>query len=345
MKPPGGPHHPAVDAVIAEVGVERTAEGLLEVVWAVAGACERVDVAWGRSADGGDHEHVLTVPAASGRTTLDPAALGGQRMYVSVAPAGAPGGLVAAERRVDLRGPVNFRDLGGYRTATGARVRWGRVFRSDAILLSDDDLARFSDLGIRTVYDLRSEVERSVHPNRFPDGQAPRVELLPLVSEDPALNPMEGIDPSDGERFLEQLYLHILERSAPNFGRVLSGLAEELDLPAVFHCAAGKDRTGMVAAVLLCVLGVPLVDVLDDYELTARYRTTEHVNANMNRLGRDQSLAPEVVAGMLRSPRWAMESALATIAGRYGGFDEYLSGPAGASPTVGEQLRRVLLTD
>jgi protein-tyrosine phosphatase len=136
----------------------------------------------------------------------------------------------------------------------------------------------------------------------------------------------------------------MLERSADSFGRILTGLADGARLPAVFHCAAGKDRTGMVAALLLSVLGVDEQDILDDYELTSRYRTPERVNVVMARLRNERGVAPEVAAGILRTPRWAMESVLAEIRRRYGGVEPYLVGPAGIDPSVPERLRQSLLT-
>ena len=350
MNPPAG--------VVENVEVVRLPDGRLHVTWKQAGECDQVDLAWGRSAEGLDHVPVLTVPAAGGEAvigTAGPANTG--RIYVSIAPArppagaterateGAigPGATIAGERRIGLNGPVNFRDLGGYRGRDGRTVRWGRVFRSDALLLDDADLEEFAGLGIRTVYDLRSDTERTNVPNRLPERDAPAVVVLPLVGEDPEDNPVGQMDFADGESFLEHLYLHILERSAPNFGRILSGLASEEELPAVFHCVAGKDRTGLVAAVLLSVLGVPVDAILDDYELTGRYRTTEHVQASVQRLGESTTLAPEVVAGILKAPRWAMQSVLSRIQARHGDFDRYLTGPAGADPEVPGRLRRLLL--
>ena len=246
-------------------------------------------------------------------------------------------------RHIPFEGPVNFRDIGGY-VGTLGTVVWGRVYRSDTLALTDADLEPFAALGIRTVFDMRGEIERKYTPNRFPSADPPAVLHMPLVSEDPADNPLAGISSPDGEDFLEHLYLHILERSARNFGRLLSGLATEEELPAVFHCSAGKDRTGLVSGVLLSILGIPLETILDDYEMTGLYRTTEHVQATMDRLGEAQNLPPEVVAGMLRTPRWAMRSALTQVAERYDGFESYLTGPAGAAPDVPDRLRRTLLT-
>ena len=344
-------------SVVEDVEVTRLRDGRLSVSWRVSGHCREVDLAWGRSADGLDHVHVTTVPADAGEAVIDvgdgsPELPPGGRTYVSVAPSGGhgsgagsagPGATIAGERRIGLNGPVNFRDLGGYRGRDGRTVRWGRVFRSDALLLDDRDIEEFAGLGIRTVYDLRSEMERTAVPNRLPQDAAPEVMVLPLVSEEPGSNPVNRLDFTDGESFLEQLYLHILERSAANFGRILTGLSREAELPAVFHCAAGKDRTGMVAAVLLSVLGVSMEDILDDYELTGRYRTTEHVEASVRRMEQSANLAPEVAAGILRAPRWAMQSTLTQVAQRYGDFDGYLTGPAGAAADVPDRLRELLL--
>jgi protein-tyrosine phosphatase len=340
-------------SLVENVEVERNDDGRLRVSWKMAGDCQNVDLAWGRSADGLDHERVMTVPAARGEAWLDVVPGGSGRVYVSVAPAvngnsagagAGPGATVGAERRIGLRGPVNFRDLGGYRSADGRKVRWGKVFRSDALVLHDDDLAAFAGLGIRTVYDLRSEGERDSVPSRFPDHAQPAVVVRPLVSSDGETTVIDELAYTDGESFLEQLYQHTLVRAAVNIGDVLTGLSEPTNLPAVFHCAAGKDRTGMVAAVLLSVLDVRLDDILDDYELTSRYRTTEHVNASMQRLSETGKVAPEIAAGILRSPRWAMQSAITKVTERYGGMNGYLTGPAGVAGDVPQRLRDLLLT-
>lgn len=343
---------PAI-TVIEDVEMTRGADGAVSVTWKVTGDCDTVDLAWGRSADGLDHVHVTTMAAAGRAAVIDAAVVGAGRVYVSVAPAGRPGGTagtvgpgatIAGERRIGLHGPVNFRDLGGYRTSGGRAVRWGRLFRSDALRLDEHDLAEFADLGIRTVYDLRSEAERRTVPNRLPSAHAPVEVALPLVTVTDGASPLERLSYADGETFLEQLYLHILESSAANFGRIVTGLAVADELPAVFHCAAGKDRTGLVAAVVLSVLGVAAGDVLDDYELTGRYRTNEHVSASMARLESTAKVTPEMAAGILRAPRWALQSVLDQVGERYGSFDGYLTGPAGAARDIPGRLRDRLLT-
>jgi protein-tyrosine phosphatase len=311
------------------------------VAWSVAGECDRVDIAVATRPDAVDHRHARTVEADMGRVFLDDMPPG--RAYVSVAPSGGGSALIAGERNVGLLGATNFRDLGGYVGAGGARTRWGRVFRADALVLEEPDFEAFRLLGVRSIVDLRSDAEREVTPNRLPDGEH-ILEAIPLMSSTTV--PLPTIDEmlADGETFLADIYVRLLEHAALIFGRILSSLADEARLPAVFHCAAGKDRTGMVAALLLSVLGVSEEDILDDYELTSQYRDASRTEAFIERLRDERGVTPEVAAAILRTPRWAMEGALAELNRRYGGIEGYLTGPAGVDPSVPETLRGLLLS-
>jgi protein-tyrosine phosphatase len=100
----------------------------------------------------------------------------------------------------------------------------------------------------------------------------------------------------------------------------------------------------MVAALLLSVLGVSDADILDDYELTSRYRSPDRTEAFITRLRDERGVTPEVAAAILRTPRWAMEGALAQLNRRYGGIEGYLVGPAGVDPSVPALLRSLLLS-
>ena len=330
-----------MSGVVTGVSFERDADGRGLVDWSIAGGCDRVDIAVAARPDALNHQQACTVDAALGRMVLDDIPPG--RAYVSVAPSEGGSAVIAGERRVGLLGATNFRDLGGYVGAGGARTRWGRVFRADALVLEPPDFEAFNLLGVRTIYDLRSDDERQVTPNCLPDGDH-IVELIPVMSSTTV--PLPTIDDmlADGETFLAGIYVRLLEHAALIFGRILSSLAAEARLPAVFHCAAGKDRTGMVAALLLSVLGVSEGDILDDYELTSRYRSPDRTEAFIARLRDERGVTPEVAAAILRTPRWAMEGALAELNRRYGGIEGYLVGPAGVDPSVPAVLRSLLLS-
>jgi protein-tyrosine phosphatase len=171
-----------------------------------------------------------------------------------------PGG----RRWVALDGAFNFRDLGGYATRQGARVRWGSLYRSDALHhLSAGDVEVLVGLGVDRVIDLRAPDEiATVGRGVLSDGpfdylNAP---VIPSISGE-AL----GAPPADdlGER-----YLWYLDVGRQAFVDAITALAEPGRGAVVFHCAAGKDRTGVLAALVLSMLDVGCDDIVDDYALT-----------------------------------------------------------------------------
>ncbi|MET0460084.1 MAG: tyrosine-protein phosphatase [Ilumatobacteraceae bacterium] len=331
-------------SVVTDVSVERSDDGRLVIGWALTGPDVGVDVAMGSRPDLIDHGHAVTV--AAGERSVHVAHPPGARAYVSVSPSDGGSGLVGAERRVVLEGAVNFRDLGGYVTADGRRTRWGSVFRSDAFhALTDEDRRRFGELGLRVLYDLRSDSERASHPNLVPEDDALRsVELFLSSGEDAtgALPPLDQL--LEGSGFLLRLYRGMVSNGAPVFGTLLSGLAEPDALPAVFHCLWGKDRTGVAAALLLSALGVPQAAVVADYELTEQFRSREDVSTALARL-EAAGVPPEAALGVASTPGWVIDLVLTEIGDQYGGIDGYLLGPAGMTPRSLDDLRRLLLTD
>ena len=146
----------------------------------------------------------------------------------------------------------------------------------------------------------------------------------------------------DAEGVLRDMYVGMLDHAAPAFGRLLARLGDESSLPAVLHCAGGKDRTGLSAALLLDVVGVDRATVLDDYELTGRFRTADHEPLLM-RLLTSAGLPDEVARAFLGSPRWAMSEALEHLDEVLGGSEAYLLGPAGMAPAHLASLRELLV--
>ena len=328
-----------MSSAVTRVEVHTQPDGTLVVRWEIEGPPVDVDVATGESPDHLDHRHETRVEA--GRTSVQLAGRRPGRTFVSVAPHGGGPAAVAADRRIAFEGITNFRDLGGYRTRTGSAVRWGLVFRADALHgLSPADLAVYDRLGLRTVYDLRGDVEREERPNPVPSRV---LTVLGRPADAPAPErSVTGQSVADGETVLRDLYVGLIDHAAIQIGELFGGLAGEGGLPAVFHCHAGKDRTGIVAALLLEALGVERETVLDDYELTARYRLRIHQEGTYQRLV-DLGMSAEAAAGVLTAPRWAMQEALHHLDDRYGGVDRYLTGPAGMTVTALTQLRRVLV--
>ena len=177
-----------------------------------------------------------------------------------------------ADQLIELDGPANFRDVGGYPTASGGRVRTGRVFRSDSLsYMSDDDVRHVTEvLGLRTVIDLRAghEVEQFTHGPL--EALPVNVWHVPIVDE--TRQEQEGQDAGKwaaGEVIpMDELYLLMLNRYGHRFSAVLELIADVDNQPVVFHCAAGKDRTGLVAMLILGLLGVDADVIAADYALT-----------------------------------------------------------------------------
>jgi protein-tyrosine phosphatase len=132
------------------------------------------------------------------------------------------------------------------------------------------------------------------------------------------------------------------DAAAPTFGRLLTLLAEPDGTPALFHCTAGKDRTGVGAASLLSVLGVGDAAILDDYELSAVHYTEREI-ARLQRKLEDAGIDVERYRAVFGAPRHAMATLLATLGERYGSVEGYLQQEAGVAPEVFSELRSRLV--
>jgi protein-tyrosine phosphatase len=168
------------------------------------------------------------------------------------------------ERRLDWDGCVNIRDLGGHPTANGDATAFGAIVRADSIRrLSDAGWQALVDYGVRTVVDLRFPSELAADPPRDVPVDVVHVPLL----EDADAEAMAAIDawPTTAGAYLE-----MLERFRPNFARAVAAIASAPEGAVLVHCQGGKDRTGLVVALLLTLAGVPPEEIAEDYGLSAR---------------------------------------------------------------------------
>jgi protein-tyrosine phosphatase len=165
-------------------------------------------------------------------------------------------------RRVPLEGAVNFRDCGGYATPGGA-VAWGRLFRSDSLsYLSENDHETIRSIGLNTVFDLRTAEELEL--GRFPvESISVDFHHLPLIKR---LSDPEDFKVTNS--LIRDSYVIMLDKAAQHFVTAFEVLSNEASWPVVVHCAAGKDRTGVIVALLLGAVGVADEDIVEDYTLT-----------------------------------------------------------------------------
>ena len=177
-------------------------------------------------------------------------------------------GLVGDPKRlIGLEAVHNFRDLGGYPTVTGQVTKWRTLFRADGLYrLTLQDAQTVIDLGVKTVIDLRTQKEVQTR-GTFPVKQFPvNFHHLPII--DATWNDGDTPEIEDVVEFLVWAYREMLDRASDKFADAIKLIAAQDVLPAVFHCAAGKDRTGVLAAFILSILGVPDEIISADYGKT-----------------------------------------------------------------------------
>jgi protein-tyrosine phosphatase len=234
-------------------------------------------------------------------------------------------------RHVVLDGAQNFRDLGGYATEDGHTVRWGLFYRSDNLAhLTDADLAKLHEMGIKLVCDFRSDEEKAEEPDRLPTEDPPAVAALPIFDE--SFSPKtfrEKLTSGDlGDLDLRQALTDanrlFATRFAGQYATMLARITRPENLPAVMHCTAGKDRAGFGAAVTLRTLGVPEETVYEDFLLTNHYTARKIERTLLTiRLVSLFRVDPERVRPVLGVERGYLEAAFDEITKRYGSFDAY----------------------
>ncbi|MFF5974490.1 tyrosine-protein phosphatase [Streptomyces sp. NPDC012769] len=233
----------------------------------------------------------------------------------------------------------NFRDLGGYRTADGGSVRWATLYRSDSLakLAGPDaraDLERFRELDVTTVIDLRYPWEiaaKGRHPETEPQTwHNLSIEHRPYDQAE--------IDPDvDPWRYLADRFAEVALDGAAELREALEIIAAA-EGPLVFHCASGKDRTGLLAALVLGLLDVPDEEILDDFALTEL--ATERLVADWKAAHPGRVLR---WPGYGRAPATVMRLVLADLRAEYGSVRGYATGHVGLDPTAIEALRARLV--
>lgn len=242
------------------------------------------------------------------------------------------------QRRIEMEGLSNFRDLGGYRTGDGRALKWRTLFRSDTLAsLTDRDIDTVVKLGVTTACDLRYGEERELEPSRLLDHE--RIEVLTL-----------GLPTRPGASFLDS-FTAAVDKPAAARAYLLENYAQYPFLYAqayrtmigrliaghriVVHCTAGKDRAGTAVAVLLSALGVPRDTVFEDYLLTNRY---------WDRAGREPiDMDPATVAAIFSAREEYLNAAFDAVEGEFGSMERYLTDHLGLDRGTRDALHEVCL--
>lgn len=254
---------------------------------------------------------------------------------------------IISERRLPLEGAVNFRDLGGYATTTGQRVKWGKVFRSDHLSnLTAHDINFLQQMKLHCVCDFRTSTEAQLRPDRFPGNGTGEYLHLPMdnLKSDPTdlFKKLERGDTSWlTKEFLIEGYILNIEEFAPVWGEVFKRLADPGYLPLVFHCTGGKDRAGTCAALILLALGVSEKTVIYDHGLSNIYirDVVNGIYSKFEAAGIDR----DKISPYFSAPRYCMEAVLAHLREKYGSAVAYLESKAGVSEEMLKKIRGQLL--
>ncbi|GAA0225175.1 tyrosine-protein phosphatase [Cryptosporangium japonicum] len=234
----------------------------------------------------------------------------------------------ATTRALPVPGTYNVRDAGGYATADGGSVRRGLLIRADGLAgLDDEGRAQLAALGVRTVIDLREDAEVEVAPDALGD--------LPVTYRH--LPAFAGAAAQERPRSLADAYALLVDECGDALAAVVAALAEPGSLPAVVHCTGGKDRTGVVIALVHALLGVGVADIEADYAATARNLSTgfvDKIRATMPPGEHTDAMLTE----MLACPPELIRATLARI----GDAERYLTSH-GLPPEAVARLRAALL--
>jgi len=333
------------DSHLPDASVDRIVKDTVRISWKTRFKDLEVSIYHGDSPETIRHDELIH--RTKGQTAVKISGLNPDVPHYFEITSGDGNGRVISERRLPLEGAVNFRDLGGYETLSGKRLKWGRVFRSDHLAgLTDRDLRFLKHMRIRSVCDFRTAAEARRRPDRFPgDGPAEYIHLpIDHLRFDPTtiFQKLKSGDTSWLTRdFLIDGYILNIEKSAPIWGEIFERLADQKQLPLVFHCTGGKDRTGTCAALILLSLGVSEKTVIDDHGLSNIYirDVVNGIYAKFESAG----IARQKIAPYFSAPRYCIEAMLKHLRQKYGSAVDYLKAKGGVTEKMLKRIRAHLL--
>ncbi len=264
-----------------EASAVRNEQGHYQLEWALKQPSP-VDVYVGDSADG-EHRWVAKTDGTALEFECDSA---DKRLHFLLKTNKAVFPL--SERRIAFAGTSNFRDFGGYNTVDGGMVKWGSLYRSGKLsALTDSDIQRIEHLGISRIFDFRREEEAQLHPTVDQLARQSFIERL-IIGKGSArsfnqLIRERGLSESEVIAGVRDIYRDLAVEHV-NAYRIIFNYLLTNSAPMLMHCTAGKDRTGVGAALILLALGVDRDTVIQDYLLTSQYYPSDTEMAEMNKV-------------------------------------------------------------
>jgi protein-tyrosine phosphatase len=325
---------PAGAAPPADPAVQRQGVDTLLVTWRDAGP---VDVLVADRPDApAKAARLVSARDADGRAVVPQA--GNSRSYVILRDVRSGDIARVAERLIPLEAGSNFRDIGGYPAAGGRHVKWGLIYRSGGTpLLTEGDRARIGGLGLASMVDLRSSEERVMAPSR--------IEGVPYTAVGYSMGAIRGAGgPASG-------YANFPTMLAPQVRQVFARLLRR-EVPLVYNCSAGQDRTGFTTALVLSALGTPYPTIVADYHLSTKFRRPEFELPRIDPAKFPGNETAAYFAAIQNDPRAVTPRPLLTADGKpyldvafaemqrkWGGVNGYLAREIGLTPQDIARLR------
>ncbi|WP_376740811.1 tyrosine-protein phosphatase [Listeria booriae] len=255
---------------------------------------------------------------------------------------------VIGERTIPLEGCFNFRDLGGYVNTAGKTVKWGKLYRSSLLTnITEKDKDTLEKLGVNWIFDLRSTSEIAAKPT--PALAHIKNRHIPIGTAKNESTESQKIDIPDDHRVYEPLMgesYRVFVQSKDGFREIFNDIIEKEEVPFLFHCTAGKDRTGVLGALLLKLLDVPENTILADYELTNQY--ADNILGEMQGLvnafsNSEKKIDLENFRPMAEARPAYLEIAFDEMQKEYGSVDAYLEKGIGITPSEKAKFQTMML--
>ncbi|MBL8063236.1 MAG: tyrosine-protein phosphatase [Anaerolineales bacterium] len=251
---------------------------------------------------------------------------------------------------LSFSGAKNFRDLGGYGSGDGRLVRWGLLYRSGALhKLTEADQKKLAGLNLGRIFDFRAEHETEKKSDRLPPELHARLVLLPMEdastkvwheARDEMVKNMLTLDPAE---YMLRTNVELATKFTPQYRRFFYELLAVNGSPILFHCAAGKDRTGFAAACILKILGVPFETIMQDYLLTNRHFLDAYQWSLFTASLLKGRKFADGIRGFMRADERYLSAAFDALEKEHGSFEAYVRDGLELSEGDVERLRNIYL--
>lgn len=323
------------------VHIWRSPDGVHHVEWEATQAETQVEV---EALTPGARVEAVAGPQAQAQARVTGLSLDSRHQFRLVDQHGNEA--IASERRLGMEGTPNFRDFGGYPTTDGRQVKWGYLYRSGQLsALTEADVTLLASLELDLICDFRREDEQEAEPSLLPASKPPRIASLPIVPGSNARFFEEaGGEGWSGREPMYEFMVHInhdfAEGQTATYACMFTEILALEDTRFLVHCAAGKDRTGFAAAIILLALGVSRDVVMRDYMLTRKFFLPANELDRLRKKYEMEHIEVEAILPMLEVHEDYLSRALSTIDEQFGSIEAYLRDALGVGETEVAELQR-----